>query len=71
VDQRDGTVEVTSTSAEADLNLGPAALGAMYLGAWTATTLANAGRVTGSPDALRLADVMFTGHGEPTLSQMF
>ena len=34
-------------------------LGAAYLGSTSLTTLARAGRVTGSPDAVERADAMF------------
>ena len=55
----DGATCVRETSAEADITVPVEALGSAYLGGVKWTTLATAGRVTGSPDALRRADAMF------------
>ena len=55
----DGATCVAEKSAAADITVPIEALGSAYLGTVRWTTLAAAGRVTGSPDALRRADTMF------------
>jgi predicted acetyltransferase len=55
----DGATCVVEKSADVEITVPIAALGSAYLGSVKWTTLATAGRVTGSPDALRRADAMF------------
>lgn len=54
-----GATCVREKSADADITVPVEALGSTYLGTVRWTTLAAAGRVSGSPDALRRADAMF------------
>jgi len=55
----DGATCTREKSADADITVPVEALGSAYLGTVRWTTLANARRVTGSPEALRRADAMF------------
>lgn len=55
----DGATCKKVKGAKADLTLSVEALGSAYLGGVKWSTLAAAGRVTGSPQALRRADAMF------------
>lgn len=55
----DGAQCVVEKSADADITVPIEALGSAYLGTVPWTTLAAAGRLRGSPDALRRADAMF------------
>jgi predicted acetyltransferase len=56
----------TPTSETADLTLGVAELGSLYLGGVTASTLARAGRVDEhSPGALDRADILFSTNRAP------
>ena len=59
------------TSDPADLSLGIADLGAAYLGGTRLKILAEAGRVTGSKEALGLADTMFAWPVTPWCPEMF
>jgi len=58
-------------SARADLTMSVEALGSAYLGGVKWSTLAAAGRVTGTPNALRRADAMFTSTPLPFCSTGF
>jgi predicted acetyltransferase len=55
----DGATCTREKSADADITVPVEALGSAYLGTVRWTTLANARRVTGSPEVLRRADAMF------------
>jgi predicted acetyltransferase len=55
----------TRTDADADLRMDVRDLGALYLGCVSATTLARAGRVSGSADALARADKLFASSATP------
>jgi predicted acetyltransferase len=55
----------TRTDADADLRMDIRDLGAMYLGCVSATTLARAGRVSGSADALTRANRLFASSATP------
>jgi len=59
------------TAAEPDVRLDAADLGSIYLGGVRLLALAAAGRVEGSPDALRRADAMFTWHPAPWCQDVF
>jgi predicted acetyltransferase len=62
----DGRAEVTTTSAEPDLVLGPEELGALYLGGMSASGLAAAGRITAiDTQALQRADLLLGWHRAP------
>lgn len=56
---RDGTTEVGSTTASAQLQLGIDALGSLYLGGVSARTLAAAGRIQGDSAAVAQLDRLF------------
>jgi predicted acetyltransferase len=61
-----------ATELSADLTLGPAELGAVYLGGVQASTLARAGRVDEhTSGALRRADVLFSNDRAPYCRTMF
>lgn len=55
----DGAECIAEKSAAPDITVPVEALGSAYLGSVRWTTLAAAGRLTGSPDALRRADALF------------
>lgn len=55
----------------ADLTLPRPALGSLYLGGVTATTLARAGRLAGTPAAVALADRMFASPVAPWCPEQF
>ena len=60
------------TDASADIALGVAELGSLYLGGVTASTLARAGRVDEhTPDALARADLLFSSDQAPYCRTMF
>jgi predicted acetyltransferase len=54
-----------SATEPAELELGIAALGAVYLGGNRPSALAHAGLIRGTPNALRLADAMFATASPP------
>jgi predicted acetyltransferase len=54
-----------------DIELSAADLGAVYMGATSFRTLACAGRVHGSDDALRRADALFGWHPAPWCPEVF
>ena len=56
----DGATCTKEKSARPDLTLSVESLGSAYLGSVRWSTLASAGRVTGTPKALERADAMFT-----------
>lgn len=55
----DGTATCVASDAEADVRLDTAQLAALYMGGRSARTLASAGRIAGSPEAVALLDDMF------------
>jgi predicted acetyltransferase len=62
----------TATDASADLTLGVAELGAIYLGGTLASNLARAARIDEhAPGALRRADVLFSSDRAPYCRTMF
>ena len=61
----DGAMCERVDAADADLQLTVDVLGAMYLGGASVATLAAAGRVSGSPEAVARADLMFRSRPEP------
>jgi predicted acetyltransferase len=67
----DGATCAKEKSARADLTMPVEALGSAYLGGVKWSTLAAAGRVTGTPDALRRADAMFASTPLPFCSTGF
>jgi predicted acetyltransferase len=56
----DGATCKRERSARADITVSVEALGSAYLGGVRWSTLASAGRATGSPEVLERADAMFT-----------
>jgi predicted acetyltransferase len=56
----DGATCKKDKSARADVTTSVEALGSAYLGGVRWSTLASAGRATGTPDVLKRADAMFT-----------
>jgi len=60
-----------ATTAEPDLRLGIAELGAAYLGGSRFQAMGRAGRVDGDPAALRRADAMFTWDPLPWCPEIF
>ena len=67
----DGATCAKEKSARADLTMSVEALGSAYLGGVKWSTLAAAGRVTGTPEALRRADAMFASTPLPFCSTGF
>ncbi len=70
-DGKSGTAECKQSAATPDLRMSAEELGAMYLGGIRPSALARAGRVAGSPDALRRADFMFSWDSMPWCSDHF
>jgi predicted acetyltransferase len=67
-----GTVaECSPTNAEPDIRLSAADLGSVYLGGVRLRTLAAAGRIGGTPEALDRADALFTWHPAPWCPEIF
>jgi predicted acetyltransferase len=62
---------VADATAEADLRMPVDVLGAAYLGGTSLATLASAGRVIGSPEAVARADMMFRSTPEPFCDRDF
>ena len=60
-----GQATCRPTTSAPDLTLGADDLAAIYLGGVAPATLARAGRIEGSPDALRLAGALFAWHAAP------
>ena len=59
------------TEASPDVTLGAADLAAVYLGGVSPSALARAGRIEGSPEALRRADALFAWHTAPWCADEF
>lgn len=68
---RDGTGHCQPAAAEPEIELSPESLGAAYLGGHRLRDLARAGRVTGTPEALRRADALFTWDPLPWCQEIF
>ena len=66
----DGAGCVRSDKA-ADITMSANDLGAVYLGGTRLAALAQAGRIDGSPDAVRRADVFFLGDAAPFCQTFF
>ena len=66
-----GIGTVTHRDADPDLNLDMEDLGAAYLGRSRFRQLARAGRLTGTPEALTLADAMFGWDPAPWCQEVF
>jgi predicted acetyltransferase len=67
----DGHPECKRTERAAEIELSAYGLGALYLGGHRFQDLARAGIINGSPEALRLADAMFTWHRLPWCQEIF
>jgi predicted acetyltransferase len=67
----DGRATCTQTTREAELELDRAALGSLYLGAFTATRLARAGFVRGDARAIATADRLFASAIAPWCAEVF
>jgi predicted acetyltransferase len=61
----------TKTDAAAEVALDAETLGALYLGGTRFQAMARAGRVQGTPEALRRADAMFAWHPLPWIPEIF
>ena len=66
-----GGAGCSRTDAEPDVTLDSADLGSIYLGGHAPTTLAAAGRVSGSPEALATADALFHWNVAPWCPEVF
>jgi predicted acetyltransferase len=67
-----GRARVARTEADAGLSLGPSELASLFLGGFTATALAEAGRVTElTPGSLSAADALFPTALKPWCPQEF
>jgi predicted acetyltransferase len=66
-----GEATCAAVTSEPDLVLGLEELGSMYLGAVRASTLAAAGRVSGTAKSIRVADAIFASERAPYLSTGF
>ena len=72
LDVSDGHATVARTSSEADLSLAANDLGSLFLGGFTATALAGAGRVVElRPGSLAVADALFSTASMPWCPQEF
>ena len=67
----DGNARCRPSDAPGDLTLGAGDLAAVYLGGVSPSALARAGRIEGSPEALRLADALFAWHTAPWCADQF
>ena len=63
--------ECRPTSDEPDLTMDPISLGSRYLGGGSFALSRSVGRVTGSDDAIRRADTMFSWHQQPWCPHYF
>ncbi|MDH5372927.1 MAG: GNAT family N-acetyltransferase [Acidimicrobiia bacterium] len=63
--------ECRSTGNEPDLIVDPVALGSCYLGGGSFSSHQSVGRVSGSMEAIRLADTMFSWHRAPWCPHYF
>ena len=71
LEARGGAANCTRTTADAELVLSRASLGALYLGGTSASQLAHAALVTGEPAALERADRMFASAVAPWCPEVF
>jgi len=67
----DGTARCRASNAEPELELTAYALGMVYLGGHRFAALAKAGLITGSSEAIRLADVLFSWEPLPFCPDFF
>jgi predicted acetyltransferase len=67
----EGIGRCRQTNAEPELELTPDALGMVYLGGHRFGTLARSGLITGSREALRRADALFTWGPLPWCAEQF
>lgn len=66
-----GEARCAPTTRDAELHIGHAALGSLYLGGFTATRLARAGLVHGEARAISIADRLFTSPIAPWCAEVF
>lgn len=66
-----GTARCRTVDTEPEIDLSPYALGAVYLGGTRLQDLARSGVVTGTADALKRADALFTNHPLPWCQEVF
>ncbi len=66
-----GEASCACSDRPADISLDARALAASYLGGCRIGTLAKAGRIVGSSDAISLADLMFRGQQDPIAREVF
>lgn len=66
-----GSGDCRKTTASPELELTPFTLGAIYLGGHRVRTLAKADLITGSLEAIQLADALFGWHTEPWCQEIF
>ncbi len=66
-----GRADCRRSERDADLRLGVADLGALYLGGQSALSLAAAGRIDGSPEAIIRLDEMFRWSVAPWCAEIF
>ena len=66
-----GTDRCRTVDTEPEIDLSPYALGAVYLGGTRLQDLARSGVVTGTADALKRADALFTNHPLPWCQEVF
>lgn len=71
LDVEDGQATVERSSDDADMWLDPWALGTIYLGGQSVTTLQQAGRLSGADEAIVLADQLFSWHVAPWVQEVF
>ncbi len=71
IEVEDGNARCRPSDAPADLTLGAGELATVFLGGVSASVLARAGRIEGSPEALRLADALFAWHTAPWCADEF
>ena len=66
-----GVAECRPSDRDAELTLGVAELGALYLGGQSALSLASAGRIAGSPQTIERLDAMFRWPVAPWCAEIF
>jgi predicted acetyltransferase len=69
--EANGVASCTRVDGPADISLDARTLAASYLCGCRISTLARAGRVAGSSDAISLADLMFGGQKAPIATEVF
>lgn len=69
--EADGTACCERSDGPVDISLDARTLAASYLGGCRISMLAKAGRIAGSFDAIRLADLMLGGHQDPMACEIF